>query len=66
MLRPAVANVDEVWAVICMQKPAGDFLLWISCWQIAAGESIPVRAVLNKCDLASEAKAAFSQKLLPV
>ena len=27
MLRPAVANVDEVWAVICMQKPAGDFLL---------------------------------------
>ena len=25
MLRPAVANVDEVWAVICMQQPAGDF-----------------------------------------
>lgn len=54
MLRPAVANVDEVWAVICMQKPAGDFLLLDKLLANCRRESIPVRAVLNKCDLASE------------
>lgn len=54
MLRPAVANVDEVWAVICMQKPAGDFLLLDKLLANCRRENIPVRVVLNKCDLASE------------
>lgn len=54
MLRPAVANVDEVWAVICLQKPFGDFLLLDKLLANCRRENIPARVILNKCDLASE------------
>ena len=54
MLRPAVANIDEVWAVICMQKPAGDFLLLDKLLANCRMQGIQARVVLNKCDLVLE------------
>lgn len=60
LLRPAVANVDLVWAVICMKKPKGDFLLLDKLLANCRREQIDVQVLLNKSDLASEEqKQAF-------
>ena len=62
MIRPAVANIDLLWAVICMKKPKGDFLLLDKLLANCRREHIPVRVVLNKCDLATPAqKDSFLQ-----
>ena len=54
LIRPAVANIDEVWAVICVKKPVGDFLLLDKLLANCRREGIPARVILNKCDLATE------------
>ena len=54
LLRPKVANVDVLFAVISAQNPPPDYLLLDKlCANAIAGE-IRVVAVLNKCDLVGQ------------
>ena len=61
LLRPRVANVDLVFAVLCAQNPAPDFLLLDKLCVNAHENQIEVCAVLNKADLATEEQRARFQ-----
>lgn len=60
LIRPRVANVDLVFALVSARDPAPDYLLLDKLCISAAMMDIQVVAVLNKCDLTDEAaKATF-------
>lgn len=61
LLRPRVANVDLVFAILCAQDPAPDFLLLDKLCVNAYENQIEVCAVLNKADLATEEQRARFQ-----
>lgn len=62
LIRPRVANIDLVFALVSAQDPAPDYLLLDKLCVSAAMMDVQAVAVLNKCDLADEEAKTFFQE----